>query len=81
MPKGPRGVRRPADAVGCAVKVAKIATGEVEDEGYKQPNKVKGGKAGAAALHGKITDERRTEIAQTAASARWHAQQDKQNAP
>ena len=31
MPKGPRGERRPRDVVGCAVMVAKIATGEIED--------------------------------------------------
>ncbi len=31
MPKGPQGQRRPADAVGCAVQVAKIATGEETD--------------------------------------------------
>jgi len=28
MPKGPRGVRRPADGIGAAIMVAKIATGE-----------------------------------------------------
>jgi hypothetical protein len=32
MPKGPKGEKRPADAVGAAVKVAKIATGEVEED-------------------------------------------------
>ena len=32
MPKGPKGEKRPADAVGAAVMVAKIATGEIEDE-------------------------------------------------
>ena len=31
MPKGPNGERRPADTNACAVMVAKIATGEVED--------------------------------------------------
>ena len=31
MPKGPQGQRRPADAVGCAVQVAKIATDEQAD--------------------------------------------------
>ena len=31
MPKGPKGEKRPADVVGAAVMVAKIATGEVED--------------------------------------------------
>ena len=32
MPKGPRGEKRPADVVGCAVMVAKIATGEIEEQ-------------------------------------------------
>jgi hypothetical protein len=32
MPKGPKGEKRPADAVARAVMIAKIATGEVEDE-------------------------------------------------
>ena len=31
MPEGPKGERRPADVVGAAVMVAKIATGEIED--------------------------------------------------
>jgi hypothetical protein len=32
MPKGPRGEKRPADAVGRAVMIGEIATGEIEDE-------------------------------------------------
>ena len=32
MPRGPNGERRPADVVGCAVTVAKIATGEIEED-------------------------------------------------
>lgn len=32
MPKGPRGEKRPADAIGAAVMVGRIATGEIEDE-------------------------------------------------
>ena len=43
MPEGPQGQRRPADVVGCAVHVAKIATGEIEDTKPKQPAKVKSG--------------------------------------
>ena len=31
MPRGPQGQRRPADVVGCAVHVMKIATGEIEE--------------------------------------------------
>ena len=79
MPKGPKGERRPADVVGCAVQVAKIATGEIEDEGYKQPNKVESGRAGAAALHAKRTALRRSEIAKSAATARWNARTTKEN--
>ena len=71
MPKGPKGERRPADVVGCAVKVAKIATGEIEDEGYEQPNKVKGGRLGAAIVRTKRSAEKRKEIARKAASVRW----------
>jgi hypothetical protein len=31
MPRGPKGEKRPADVIGAAVMVARIATGEVED--------------------------------------------------
>ena len=31
MPKGPNGQKRPADAIGLAVMIGKIATGEIED--------------------------------------------------
>ena len=32
MPTDPRGEKRPVDVVGCAVMVAKIATGEIVEE-------------------------------------------------
>jgi hypothetical protein len=32
MPRGPQGQKRPADVVGAAIKVAKIATGEIEED-------------------------------------------------
>lgn len=32
MPKGPQGQTRPADCVGAAVKVARIATGALQDD-------------------------------------------------
>ncbi len=32
MPKGPKGEKRPADVIGAAVKIAKIATGEIEED-------------------------------------------------
>ena len=32
MPKGPRGEKRPADVIGNAVHVMRVATGEIEKE-------------------------------------------------
>ena len=31
MPRGPKGEKRPADAIGNAIMIARIATGEIED--------------------------------------------------
>lgn len=72
MPKGPRGEKRPADAVARAIMVAKIATGEIEDEREELTSAAaqlgrKGGKARAE----RMTPERRKEIAQKAAKKRW----------
>ena len=72
--RGPRGESRPADVVGCAVKVAKIATGEVEDTRLKQPAKRKAGEAGAKARSEKLSKDRRSDIARKAASSRWSGQ-------
>ena len=69
MPRGPDGQRRPADAVGCAVTVAKIATGETEDT---KPAKGRdGGLVGGKARSERLSPERRSEIARQAAAARW----------
>lgn len=72
MPKGPRGEKRPADAIGLAVMIGKIATGEIEDT--RDPIKTaaaelgsRGGKARAKSM----TPERRAEIASAAAKKRW----------
>lgn len=72
MPKGPRGEKRPADAVGRAIMVARIATGEVEDEREELASAAaqlgsKGGKARAE----KLSPEKRAEIARKAAEKRW----------
>ena len=40
MPRGPKGERRPADVIGNAVHVMRIATGEV-DEKIDAPNPAK----------------------------------------
>lgn len=71
MPRGPQGQKRPADAIGCAVMVAKIATGEIEDDVKPSSGKVRSGKAGAAARAKSLTAEERQAIAKKAASARW----------
>ena len=71
MPKGPNGEKRPGDVVSCAVTVAKIATGEIEDTEYKQPNKRKGGLIGGRARAKALSPEQRKEIAKKAAAARW----------
>ena len=71
MPKGPHGERRPADVVGCAIAVAKIATGEIEEETYEAPGRRKSGKAGGKARARALTSEERKEIARKAAAARW----------
>jgi hypothetical protein len=49
MPKGPRAEKRPADVIGAAVMVAKIATGEIEEE-FPKTRRAEGGKARANAL-------------------------------
>ena len=75
MPRGPKGPKRPADVIGNAVKVMRIATGEEADVFPADDGKDKaarslgqrGGKARAKAL----TKKRRTEIATRAAKIRW----------
>ena len=74
MPKGPKGQKRPADVIGNAVKVMRIATGE-EDEEFedygKDPAAKALGKKGGAARAKMLTPEQRSEIAKKAAAKRW----------
>lgn len=70
MPRGPKGEKRPADVIGNAVHVMRIATGEVEESTSEEPKRaagLKGGKARAATL----TPEQRAKAAKLAAEARW----------
>ena len=70
MPKGPNGQKRPADAIGRAIMVAKIATGEVVEgvqDGGAPSRGSKGGHGRAAAL----TATERAAIATRAAKSRW----------
>lgn len=71
MPKGPRGEQRPADVIGCAVKVARISVGEIDDDRYSAPGRVRSGQAGAKTRTDKLSPERRVEIARNAANSRW----------
>jgi hypothetical protein len=78
MPKGPKGQKRPADVIGNAVKVMRIATGEDAedlevDQGAdsKDAAAVSLGKRGGRARAEKLSPARRTKIAKAAADARW----------
>ena len=71
MPKGPQGQKRPADAVGAAILVAKIATGEVEDERELASAAAELGRKGGKKRAENMTPERRKEIARKAAEKRW----------
>ena len=75
MQKGPQGQNRPSDVIGNAVKIAKIATGQIEDQ-VGNEGKRKGGKKGAKARFRALTPEQRSEIARTAALARWKKNND-----
>jgi hypothetical protein len=71
MPRGPRGEKRPADVIGAAVMIAKIATGEVvENPPVDSPAEALGRKGGRARA-AKLSDKKRKEIASKAAKARW----------
>ena len=72
MPRGPQGEKRPADAIGAALKVMRIAAGE-ETEVLNAVKSAaaelgsRGGKARAKSL----SKKKRSEIARKAAKARW----------
>lgn len=65
MPTGPKGQKRPVDAISAAVMVAKIATGKIEDN--PKSGRVQSGKAGGAVRASKLPSKRRSEIAKKAA--------------
>lgn len=74
MPTGPKGQKRPADVIGNAVKVMRIATGEeveeLDDDGKNAAAKELGAKGGRKRAEN-MTPERRAEIARKAAASRW----------
>ncbi len=73
MPKGPKGEKRPADAIG-NVMIARIATGDIEDittQDGKNAAAVALGRLGGKARAAGMTAKRRKEIAKLAAARRW----------
>ena len=65
---------RPADAIGNAVMIAKIATGEIEDittDDGKNAAAVALGRMGGKARAAGMTAKKRSEIAKKAAEKRW----------
>lgn len=71
MPRGPKGERRPADVIGAAVHVMRIATGEIEEDQGTAPKRAKGGRKGGKARARALSPEQRSKIAHAAAAARW----------
>jgi hypothetical protein len=76
MPRGPKGEKRPADVIGNAVHVMRIATGDAEESiEQKNPHAVAlgklGGKKGGEARAKKMTKAKRKAIAAKAANIRW----------
>lgn len=72
MAKPSKSKKRPADVVGNAVHVMRIATGQqpADDQGAEPPG-VAGGLKGGKARAKKLTPRQRSEIAHLAAQARW----------
>lgn len=73
MPRGPQGQKRPADVIGNAVRVMRIATGEETDDidSVKSAAAELGSRGGKARAKN-MTPERRVEVAKKAATTRWH---------
>ena len=74
MAKGPKGEKRPADVIGAAIMVGRIATGEIDekptDDGKNAAAVALGRMGGKARAEG-MTAKRRKEIAAKAAKSRW----------
>ena len=76
MPKGPQGQKRPADVIGAAVKIMRIATGEETEELDQTPASAAAqlGTLGGAARARNLTAEQKSEIARKGAATRWGPQ-------
>src|SRR5262245_30169484 len=63
--------KRPRDPAQLAKFIVDVATGDVEEPQGVAPNRAKGGRKGGKARARSLTPQERSEIAQTAAAARW----------
>lgn len=70
MPKGPRGVKRPADFNAAAVMVGRIATGDVDDKPSKAPGRAAGGKVGGKARAQALSPAEKAAISRMGVKAR-----------
>lgn len=70
MPKTPKGAKRPADVISNAVLVMRLATGEAQEKAPKT-RRAEGGKVGGVNRAKSLSPEKRKEIAEKAAKARW----------
>lgn len=73
MPRGPKGEKRPADVIGNAVHVMRIATGEIEEDTEIKSAAAELGRLGGKARAESLSKKRRAEIAKKAAVTRWAA--------
>ncbi len=71
MPRGPKGEKRPADVIGNAVKVMRIAVGEEEEEASSSQAVMDRASKGGKARTDQLDKTTRQEIARKAAAARW----------
>ena len=77
VPKAPKRQKRPADVIGSAVKVVRIATGGEAQDVPADDGKDKAaqslGRRGGRARAQALSKKRRVEIARKAAAKRWGA--------
>ena len=75
MRKGPKGRKRPADVIGNAVHVMRIAAGEIQESPQTDHRKnqaaVELGHKGGLARAKRLSARKRREIAKKAAATRW----------
>jgi hypothetical protein len=71
MPRGPQGQKRPADVIGAAVMVARLATGELSEDLHQKSGRARSGQAGGKARAESLSKKDRVAIAKKAAAKRW----------